>query len=249
MTDFNLLNANEENVWFQTRTFLDGLVENIVTAGAKQAIKYVTDSRQASLQADFKQYIGLSLPEVWSRLPREYVRFAAVTDTQSIEDYVIEVATAAGLFFGTEVLFLRNVQAAVKYVEKAIAETVTAQTNLTAQTVRDMLTIIGGADVVDGTVRRDIYGRHYYEGEANNGMLYTGSLALRALQASRPEYEWAHITPQDRALEAHTELDGKKYTSQSREAALSNSTVGWLGQYFFPGDHNGCQCYERLISI
>lgn len=260
MVNFDKLNDAERKTFLEARTVFDSIYVDLLEGLGKTVIRKALDSKQASMIGEAKSWYQLPLRQVYLSRSKHMVaavnvsqsEVGEIVDEEQARDYILGLAVAAGIFFGSKD-FEKNVDLAVavllKHYRLQLASVNVEEVILSSQATRDVLTVLGGATVVNDVVVRDIYGRHYNDGLATNGMLYTGTIAQQKIANPNLLWEWSHITPAGRALEEHSRLDGLKYSQKDRESKLANSSVSWLGTFFFPGDHKGCQCFEMIIGV
>lgn len=55
-------------------------------------------------------------------------------------------------------------------------------------------------------------------------------------------YEWVYNYEGPSPFEPHEELAGVEFGSWDDEVLTTAGKAEWVGDFFFPGDHNGCQC-------
>jgi len=259
MVNIEEANRNEIQVLEDTAKVFDALYINLLEGLGKTIIRDVYDSRQASLRSQLKPLHDRPLKDVWFYTPKHVLAAVNIDETtvdstvddDQLEEYLTAVLAAFLLFYNIDNVDNQAVVASAKtvfytYLYEQLYGLVDETTFFNTKASRDVLTVLGGASVVGGKIVRDVYGRHYYNGLAYNGMLYAGSLAQDVLDVRR--WRWQHNSRDSRALEAHQKLDGKTYTQAERTTVLANTSVSWLGSYFYTGDHRGCLCVELFAD-
>lgn len=107
--------------------------------------------------------------------------------------------------------------------------------------VREALAVAGGATptrTANGGVKDGVDG-----GFA--GGVATGD-DVRALWGAYGEpwtrYEWMYNYDGPNPFEPHEALEGIEFSSWEDPQLSTFDTASWIGDFFFPGDHNGCMC-------
>jgi len=72
---------------------------------------------------------------------------------------------------------------------------------------------------------------------------------LREHGAQQLGLEWVYGV-EDRAIfEPHYALDGERFPSWLDDRLRTPSAYAWVGPYFYPGDHTGCQCHAIPLWV
>lgn len=96
--------------------------------------------------------------------------------------------------------------------------------------VREALAEIGGDERPEGLPVTGL----------SSGSTVRGAFADRA--AIHVGMEWRYGYMPRNTFEPHENLDGHRFLSWTDETLATTSETAWVGPYFRPGDHNGCQC-------
>lgn len=113
--------------------------------------------------------------------------------------------------------------------------------------LREALAIAGGASGIRGRL-----GVVIPSNLVPSGGVATGDLIMEALRQSGGDiagWQWMYGAARRVEFPPHAALDGSLFQSFD-DALLANTTENWLGvDYFFPGDHDGCQCDIQPIIL
>lgn len=127
--------------------------------------------------------------------------------------------------------------------------------NAPVSVIREALTTAGGgssglahdgaaAGITPGGTSRDPITDRVSTGVTDGASI---SGMLQALHISTTGWVW-NVGEPDHPFEPHQELEGVEFTSWTDEA-LVNSGSWPEAAFYFPGDHDGCQCYpEQILS-
>lgn len=111
--------------------------------------------------------------------------------------------------------------------------------------VRDALTVAGGADTPGAF--------HDATGQPQGGAM-TGATArdiLDTVGLPPTNYRWVYGDAMRKCpFESHEELDGSEFIDWQDEVLAVRAEDAWLEEdWYYPGDHDGCQCdFEPVVS-
>lgn len=111
-----------------------------------------------------------------------------------------------------------------------------------ASMVREAVAIAGGAQPVEGPNG----GLTTADGDPVQGIA-AGPIAQAVMAHHRVVqtgwvWDYGDISERRRPFEPHVELDGIHFTDWTDAALATSEDSAWLGERFFPGDHDGCLC-------
>jgi hypothetical protein len=129
-------------------------------------------------------------------------------------------------------------------VDNAVSVVVDPSTLAPTSTIRAVLALAGGSKPEDVSLDTDT-GTIADADAAALPQIGTGvglSDLLAEADMSTPGYQWVHGTAV-REFDPHVQLDGVEFSSFDDDVLSTAGTDGdWVGEYFAPGDHDGCTC-------